>query len=130
MMDDTILIGGRELTLVFDTAAFVDLETQFGSLDRMYRRFDEDMFPMITGLQLAAFCATSGTCDRDKKEKISFDWLVKNATPVEAQKLGHMARMAVLKGMATTETLFDNEEEQAVDVGLEEDAAKKTSADA
>lgn len=130
MMDDTILIGGRELTLVFDTAAFVDLETQFGSLDRMYRRFDEDMFPMITGLQLAAFCATSGTCNRDKKEKISFDWLVRSATPVEAQKLGHMARMAVLKGMATTETLFDNEEEQAVDVGLEEDAAKKTSADA
>lgn len=130
MMDDTILIGGRELTLVFDTAAYVDLETQFGSLDRMYRRFDEDMFPMITGLQLAAFCATSGTCDRDKKEKISFDWLVRSATPVEAQKLGHMARMAVLKGMATTETLFDNEEEQAVDVGLEEDAAKKTSADA
>lgn len=129
-MDDTILIGGRELTLVFDTAAYVDLETQFGSLDRMYRRFDEDMFPMITGLQLAAFCATSGTCDRDKKEKISFDWLVRSATPVEAQKLGHMARMAVLKGMATTETLFDNEEEQAVDVGLEEDAAKKTSADA
>ena len=129
-MDDTILIGGRELTLVFDTAAFVDLETKFGSLDRMYKRFDEDMFPMITGLQLAAFCATSGTCDRDKKEKISFDWLVKNTTPVEAQKLGHMARMAVLKGMATTETLFDNEDEQAVDVGLEEDAAKKTSADA
>lgn len=129
-MNDTILIGGRELTLVFDTAAFVDLETQFGSLGRMYKRFDEDMFPMITGLQLAAFCATSGTCNRDKKEKISFDWLVKNATPVEAQKLGHMARMAVLKGMATTETLFDNEEEQAVDVGLEEDAAKKTSADA
>lgn len=129
-MDDTILIGGRELHLTFDTAAYVDLEKQFGSLDRMYKRFDEDMFPMITGLQLAAFCATSGTCNRDKKEKISFDWLVRNATPVEAQQLGHMARIAVLKGMATTESLFENEEEQAVDVGLEEDAAKKTRADA
>lgn len=129
-MDDRILIGGKELVMVFDTAAFVDLEKAFGSLDRMYKRFDEDMFPMITGLQLAAFCATSGTCDRDKKEKISFDWLVKNATPVEAQRLGHMARMAVLKGMATTESLFDNEEDQAVDVGLEEDATKKPRAEA
>ena len=129
-MDDRILIGGKELTLVFDTAAFVDLEKAFGSLDRMYKRFDEDMFPMITGLQLAAFCATSGTCDRDKKEQITFDWLVKHAKPYEAQQLGHMARMAVLKGMATTESLFDKEEEQAVDVGLEEEATKKSRAEA
>jgi hypothetical protein len=127
-MDNRIVIGDRELTLVFDTAAFVDLETAFGSIDRMYKRFDEDILPMTTGLMLAAICATSGTCDRDKKQKIEFSWLVKNATPVEAQKLGLMARTAVIKGMTTTEKLFD--EEQAVDVGLEEDAAKKTRADA
>lgn len=127
-MDDRIVIGDKELTLLFDTAAFVDLERAFGSLDRMYKMFDEDIMPMTTGLKLAAICATSGTCDRDKKQEISFAWLVKNASPVEAQKLGHMARMAVIKGMTTTESLFDDE--QPVDVGLEEDAAKKQRADA
>lgn len=127
-MDDRIVIGDKELTLLFDTAAFVDLERAFGSLDRMYKMFDEDIMPMTTGLKLAAICATSGTCDRDKKQEISFAWLVKNTSPVEAQKLGHMARMAVIKGMTTTESLFDDE--QPVDVGLEEDAAKKQRADA
>ena len=127
-MDDRIVIGDKELTLLFDTAAFVDLERAFGSLDRMYKMFDEGIMPMTTGLRLAAICATSGTCDRDKKQEISFAWLVKNTSPVEAQKLGHMARMAVIKGMTTTESLFDDE--QPVDVGLEEDAAKKQRADA
>ena len=127
-MDDCIVIGDKELTLLFDTAAFVDLEKAFGSLDRMYKMFDEDIMLMTTGLRLAAICATSGTCDRDKKKEISFAWLVKNASPVEAQQLGHMARMAVIKGMTTTETLFDDE--QPVDVGLEDEAAKKTRADA
>ena len=124
-----ITVADRELHLVFDTAAWVDVEKVFGSLDRMYKNFDEDTLPITTGLHLAAITATSGTCDREKKDdRITFAWLVKNASPVEAQQLGHMARMAVIKGMTTTETLFDDE--QPVDVGLEDEAAKKTRADA
>lgn len=128
-MDNIITIDGREMILVFDTAAWVDLEAAFGSMERMYKRLDEDVLPMTTGLQLAAFCATSGTCDRAKKEKISFDWLVTHATPKQAHELGHKARLAVLQGMAGTETLF-GDEDGPVDVGLEEESAKKTRADA
>ncbi len=128
-MENTMLIGGRELTLVFDTAAWVDVEKAFGSIDRMYKRMEEDVLPMTTGLMLTAFCATSGTCDRAKKgDDITFDWLVKHASPKEVRTLNHMAREAVLRGMETKETLF--EDDGPVDVGLEEEAAKKTRADA
>ena len=127
-MDNRIIIGDRELTLVFDVAAWVDLEKTFGSLDRMYKRFDDDVLPITTGLQLAAITATSGTCDREKKESITFDWLVKHATPVQARQLSTMARMSIIRGMETEEKLF--EEEGPVDVGLEEETAKKPMADA
>lgn len=127
-MEDTMLIGGRELKLVFDTAAWVDVEKAFGSLDRMYKRMEEDLLPMTTGLMLTAFCATSGTCDRQKKEAISFDWLVQHASPQEVRTLNRMAREAVLQGMGTTESLF--EDDGPVDAMLEEEAAKKPRADA
>lgn len=127
-MEDTMLIGGKELKLVFDTAAWVDVEKAFGSIDRMYKRMEEDLLPMTTGLMLTAFCATSGCCDRSKKEAITFDWLVHNASPREVRELNKLARHAVLVGMETTETLFD--EDEPVDVGLEEETAKKTRADA
>lgn len=127
-MENTMLIGDRELTLVFDTAAWVDVEKAFGSIDRMYKRMEEDVLPMTTGLMLTAYCATSGTCDRSKKEAITFDWLVQHASPTQVRELNKLARAAVYKGMQTTESLFENE--GPVDVGLEEEAAKKTRADA
>lgn len=127
-MENTMHIGGKDLTLVFDTAAWVDVEKAFGSIDRMYKRMEEDVLPMTTGLMLTAFCATSGSCDRKKGESITFDWLVHNASPRQVRELNRMARAAVYKGMETTESLFDDE--GPVDVGLEEEAAKKTQADA
>lgn len=127
-MDTTMTIGGKELHLVFDTAAWVDVEKAFGSIDRMYKRMEEDVLPMTTGLMLTAFCATSGTCDRQKKESISFDWLVRHASPEQVRTLNQMARNAVLKGMESHESLF--EDDGPVDVGLEEETAKKTRADA
>ena len=127
-MENTMLIGDRELTLVFDTAAWVDVEKAFGSIDRMYKRMEEDVLPMSTGLMLSAFCATSGTCDRSKKEAITFDWLVKHASPTQVRELNKMARAALYKGMGMTESLF--EDQGPIDAGLEEEAAKKTRADA
>ena len=121
-------IGDRELTLVFDTAAWVDVEKAFGSMDRMFKRMEEDVLPMSTGLMLSAFCATSGTCDRSKKEAITFDWLVKHASPTQVRELNKMARAALYKGMGMTESLF--EDKGPIDAGLEEEAAKKTRADA
>lgn len=128
-MTDSITIAGKELTLAFDTQAWVDLEKTFGSMDRMYKRFDEDILPMTTGLQLAAITATAGTCDREEKsaKPITFDWLAKNATPAQARELGVMAKAAVVRGLATTESLFADD---AVDAGLEENDAKKHRADA
>lgn len=123
-MDFCITVADRELHLIFDTAAWVDVEKIFGSIDRMYKNLDEDILPITTGLHLAAATATSGTCNRDQKESISFAWLVKHATPVQAEQLGHMARMAILKGMERTEKLVETT--GPVDADLEEAAAKKT----
>ena len=128
-MTNRITIADKELTLAFDTQAWVDLEKTFGSMDRMYKRFDDDLLPMTTGLQLAAITATAGTCDRENKadKPISFEWLAKNATPAQARQLGVMAKAAVVRGLATTESLFADD---AVDAGLEENDAKKHRADA
>ena len=124
-----ITVADRELHLVFDTAAWVDVEKVFGSLDRMYKNFDEDTLPITTGLHLAAITATSGTCDREKKDdRITFAWLVKNATPVQAQELGHLARLAILKGMERQEKGLESS--GPVDEVLEEEEAKKIRADA
>lgn len=128
-MGNRITIAGEELIFAFDTAAWVELEKTFGSLDRMQKRFDDDVLPMTAGLQLAAITATAGTCDRDDKEAepITFAWLVKNASPAQVQEMTGMAKLAVVRGLATTERLF---EDGPIDGGLEEDDAKKTRADA
>lgn len=127
-MMEPIIIDGKVMEFVFDTAAWVDVEKKFGSLDRLYKQLEEDLLPMTTGLHLAAITATSAMCDRDKKESIDFAWLVKHATPKQAREIGTRARMAIAKGLETTETLFD--EDGPVDAGLEEDEAKKNRADA
>lgn len=128
-MTDRITIAGKELVLAFDTQAWVDLEKTFGSMERMHKRFDEDILPMTTGLQLAAITATAGTCAREDKtaKPITFEWLAKHATPAQARELGVMAKAAVVRGLATTESIF---EDGAVDAGLEDNDAKKHRADA
>lgn len=127
-MERKITIGGRELTLLFDTAAWIDVEAAFGNIDAMYQRMAKGQAPITTGLMLASFVATSGTCSRDKKETVSLRWLVKHASPKEARKLITMAKEAVVEGLEMQEDLF--EEDGPVDVGLEEESAKKTRADA
>lgn len=126
-MTDRITIAGRELILVFDTQAWVDLEKTFGSMDRMQKRFDEDLLPMTTGLQLAAITATAGDRADKSAKPVTFDWLVKNATPAQARELSMLAKAAVVRGLAGTESLF---EDSAVDAALEENDAKKHRADA
>lgn len=126
---EPIIIDGKEMQFVFDTAAWMEVEKMFGSLDRMYKRFEDDVLPMTAGLQLAAITATSAMCNRDKKDdNISFEWLVKHASPKQAREMAVRARMAVAKGLETTESLFD--EDGPVDAGLEEDDTKKHRADA
>lgn len=129
-MTDRITIDGKELIFAFDTRAWVDLEKTFGSMARMYKRFEEDVLPMTTGLQLAAITATAGTCDREDKtaKPISFEWLAKNATPEQARELVSMAKAAVIRGLETTESLY--EDDGAQDMVLEENNEKKIRAEA
>lgn len=127
-MMEQIILDGKVMEFVFDTAAWVDVEKKFGSLDRLYKQLEEDLLPMTTGLHLAAITATSAMCNRDKKETIDFAWLVKHATPKQAREMGVRARMAIAKGLETTESLFD--EDGPVDAGLEEEDTKKHRADA
>lgn len=123
MEDIKVKVGERVLTMAFDVAAWCEVERTFGSLERMYQRLDNDLLPTCTGLQLAAIVATSGTCDRAKKETITYEWLSEHLRPVEVGAVVEAARKAVLRGMQVEERLFDDAD--VVDVGLEEDAKKK-----
>lgn len=129
-MQDRITIAGRELLFAFDTRAWVELEKVFGSITRMNKRFEDDVLPMTTGLQLAAITATAGTCDReDKQDKpITFEWLATHATPSQARDMASMAKAAVICGLQTSESLYD--EDGAMDATLEDNDAKKNRAEA
>lgn len=127
-MMEQIILDGKEMQFVFDTKAWVEVEKIFGSLDRMYKCFEEDMLPLTAGLKLAAITATSAMCKQDEKKPITFKWLVENASPKQAREMAKRARAAVAIGLETTESLFD--EEGPEDAGLEEENAKKTRADA
>lgn len=119
MEDIKVTVAGKELTMVFDVAAWCNVERTFGSLERMYQRLDKDVLPVCTGLQLAAIVAKSG------KEAVTYEWLVSNLRPDEVGAVTEAARHAVLRGMHMEEQLFD--EADVIDVGLEEDAKKKTA---
>lgn len=125
MEDIKVKVADRELTMVFDVAAWVGVERTFGSLERMYERMDKDILPTCTGLQLAAIVATSGTCDRAKDKPITYEWLMGALRPDEVGAVIEAARKSVMRGMRMEESLFD--EADAVDVGLIEDAKKKTA---
>lgn len=123
MEEIKVKVADRVLTMVFDVAAWCDVERTFGSLGKMYQRLDKDILPTCTGLQLAAIVATSGTCDRAKDKPITYEWLMGALRPDEVGAVIEAARKAVLRGMRMEEKLYDDAD--VVDVGLENDAKKK-----
>ena len=113
---------GVTLRMYFDTAAWMELEEEFGSLEKMQEALSNDERPMHVNLKLAAITARCGAKHAGEKPEMTWEWLRDNLTPKQARRANTLAKLAVAEGLKR-ENMDD--EDEAVDVVAEE-IQKKT----
>lgn len=118
----TMEARGVTLRMYFDTAAWMELEEEFGSMEKMQERLDKDEHPMHINLKLAAITARCGAKHAGEKPDMTWEWLRDNLTPKQARKANTLAKLAVAEGLKRENV---DEEDEAVDVVAEE-IQKKT----
>lgn len=118
----TMEARGVTLRMYFDTAAWMELEEEFGSLEKMQEALSNDERPMHINLKLAAITARCGAKHAGEKPDMTWEWLRDNLTPKQARKANTLAKLAVAEGLKR-ENMDD--EDEAVDVVAEE-IQKKT----
>lgn len=120
----TMEARGVTLRMYFDTAAWMELEEEFGSLEKMQEALSNDDRPMHINLKLAAITARCGAKHAGEKPDMTWEWLRDNLTPKQARRANTLAKLAVAEGLKR-ENMDD--EDEAVDVVAEE-IQKKTEA--
>ena len=120
----TMEARGVTLRMYFDTAAWMELEEEFGSMERMQEALSSDDRPMHINLKLAAITARCGAKHAGEKPDMTWEWLRDNLTPKQARRANTLAKLAVADGLKR-ENMDD--EDEAVDVVAEE-IEKKTEA--
>lgn len=120
----TMEARGVTLRMYFDTAAWMELEEEFGSMEKMQEQLDKDEHPMHINLKLAAITARCGAKHAGEKPDMTWEWLRDNLTPKQARRANTLAKLAVADGLKR-ENMDD--EDEAVDVVAEE-IQKKTEA--
>ena len=118
----TMEARGVTLRMYFDTAAWMELEEEFGSLEKMQEALSSDDRPMHINLKLAAITARCGAKHAGEKPDMTWEWLRDNLTPKQARRANTLAKLAVADGLKR-ENMDD--EDEAVDVVAEE-IQKKT----
>lgn len=118
----TMEARGVTLRMYFDTAAWMELEEEFGSLEKMQEALSSDDRPMHINLKLAAITARCGAKHAGGKTDVTWEWLRDNLTPKQARRANTLAKLAVAEGLKR-ENMDD--EDEAVDVVAEE-IQKKT----
>lgn len=118
----TMEARGVTLRMYFDTAAWMELEEEFGSLEKMQEALSNDERPMHVNLKLAAITARCGAKHAGEKPEMTWEWLRDNLTPKQARRANTLAKLAVADGLKR-ENMDD--EDEAVDVVAEE-IQKKT----
>lgn len=113
---------GVTLRMYFDTAAWMELEEEFGSMEKMQEALSNDERPMHINLKLAAITARCGAKHAGEKPDMTWEWLRDNLTPKQARRANTLAKLAVADGLKR-ENMDD--EDEAVDVVAEE-IQKKT----
>ena len=102
----------------------MELEEEFGSMEKMQEQLDKDEHPMHINLKLAAITARCGAKHAGEKPDMTWEWLRDNLTPKQARRANTLAKLAVADGLKR-ENMDD--EDEAVDVVAEE-IQKKTEA--
>lgn len=118
----TMEVRGVTLRMYFDTAAWMELEEEFGSLEKMQEALSNDERPMHINLKLAAITARCGAKHAGEKQDMTWEWLRDNLTPKQARRANTLAKLAVAEGLKR-ENMDD--EDEAMDVVAEE-IQKKT----
>lgn len=118
----TMEARGVTLRMYFDTAAWMELEEEFGSLEKMQEALSSDDRPMHINLKLAAITARCGAKHAGEKPDMTWEWLRDNLTPKQARRANTLAKLAVAEGLKRENV---DEEDEAVDVVAEE-IQKKT----
>lgn len=118
----TMEARGVTLRMYFDTAAWMELEEEFGSMEKMQEQLDKDEHPMHINLKLAAITARCGAKHAGEKPDMTWEWLRDNLTPKQARKANTLAKLAVAEGLKRENV---DDEDEAVDVVAEE-IQKKT----
>ena len=118
----TMEARGVTLRMYFDTAAWMELEEEFGSMEKMQEQLDKDEHPMHINLKLAAITARCGAKHAGEKPDMTWEWLRDNLTPKQARRANTLAKLAVADGLKRESV---DEEDEAVDVVAEE-IQKKT----
>lgn len=115
---------GRTLTMYFDTAAWLEVEESFGSMEKLWAKVEADETPMKIQLQLAAIVANAGERKAGREPDITPEWLRDNLSPKQARKANTLAKMAVSLGLKR-ETADDDDETGDIDVTAKELLKKK-----
>lgn len=120
----SITARGRTLTMYFDTAAWLEVEETFGSLEKLWAKVEADEMPMKTQLQLAAIVANAGERKAGREPDITPEWLRDNLSPKQARTINTLAKIAIQLGLKRQNA--DEEDETGdIDVTLEELLKKK-----
>lgn len=120
----TMEARGVTLRMYFDTAAWLELEEEFGSLEKMQEALSSDDRPMHVNLKLAAITARCGAKHAGEKPDMTWEWMRDNLTPKQARRANTLAKLAVAEGLKREDM---DDEDEAVDVVAEE-IQKKTEA--
>lgn len=114
--------AGREITMYFDTQAWLDVEKEFGSMSAMYELMEEDKNPMLVNLRLAEITARAGARHEagegeESETPVTLAWLIKNLTPKQAKRANTLAKLAVAQGMQRENV---DDEDEDIDVVAQE----------
>ena len=114
----TMNAGGRELLFRFTVRAWVEIEEELGSLNRLLERIDSDDAPVTAMITLSAATATAGNRYRGIAEIVTEDDLIDSLSPMQIKLANRLAKTALTIGMRREEA--DQDDDEVIDVVLEE----------
>ena len=94
----TMTAEGRELLFFFNNEAWLDIEDEFGTLERMFDLIDGEESPLKHQLKMTAIIINTGLKKVGKTPDITPEWLKEHLSPKQIRKSGTMAKMAIKIG--------------------------------
>lgn len=117
-----MMIAGRALKLVFTTAAWIEIEERYGSIEALSDKMESGDKTVKTAIDAIAILANQGEGLAGRPMDVTAEWIAANIKPNEIKAAIAEFTVAIQKGMGME---AEQEENEPVDVVLEEIAKKK-----